>query len=145
VQQRAGVLQHDPRLAALGEQLGDEFAHPRVAPLEHRRVVVVAKVGVLQHPLQVADDGRGAQLRSTAGIRGWCMCRATANALSMPAMSTEVSSRNTGRCRPAATAALTVGSEPHRFGRPSTYSGSFPMIPFSPPDGLRRSVYLIGL
>jgi hypothetical protein len=64
VQQRARVLQHDPRLAALGQQLGDELAHPLVAPLEHRRVVVVAEVGMLQHPLQVADRGRRAQVRS---------------------------------------------------------------------------------
>jgi len=57
VQQGAGVLQHDPRLLALAEQLADELAHPLVAPVEHRGVVVVADVGVLQHPLQVADDG----------------------------------------------------------------------------------------
>ena len=42
----------------------DELAHPLVAPVEHRGVVVVAQVGVLQHPLQVADDGRRAQVRS---------------------------------------------------------------------------------
>jgi hypothetical protein len=64
VQQGAGVLEHDPRLAALGEQLGDELAHALVAPVEHRGVVVVAQVGVLQHPLQVADDGGGARVRS---------------------------------------------------------------------------------
>ena len=64
MQQGAGVLQHDPRLLALAEQLADELAHPLVAPVEHRGVVVVADVGVLQHPLQVADDSRGAQVRS---------------------------------------------------------------------------------
>ena len=67
VQQGAGVLQHDPRLLALAEQLGDELAHPLVAPVEHRGVVVVADVGVLQHPLQVADDGGGAQAWSPGG------------------------------------------------------------------------------
>jgi hypothetical protein len=58
VQQGAGVVQHDARLFALGEQLGDEFARALVGPVEHRGVVVVADVGVLQHPLQVADDPR---------------------------------------------------------------------------------------
>jgi hypothetical protein len=64
VQQGAGVLQQDPWLAALGEQLGDELVHPLVARVEHRGVVVVAEAGVLQHPLQVADHRRRAQLRS---------------------------------------------------------------------------------
>jgi hypothetical protein len=32
--------------------------------VEHGCVVVVAEVGVLQHPLQVADDGGGARVRS---------------------------------------------------------------------------------
>src|SRR5512132_891376 len=64
-----------------------------------------------------------------AGISGWCMCSATAKALSMPPMPTGVSSVNSGRCRPAAIAASTVCSEPHRFGRPSMYSGSSPMLP----------------
>jgi len=67
LEQRARVLQHDPRLEALGEQLGNELAHPLVAPPERGRVVVVADVGVLQHPLQVADDRRAAQL----GPAGW--------------------------------------------------------------------------
>jgi hypothetical protein len=70
VQQRAGILQHDPRLLALGEQLGDELPHPLVAPVEHRRVVVVAQVRMLQHPLQVADDGGGAQVGSPGGDEG---------------------------------------------------------------------------
>ena len=64
VQQGAGVLQHDPRLAALAEQLGDQLPHPLVAPVEHRGVMAVADVGMLQHPLQVADDGGGAQVGS---------------------------------------------------------------------------------
>jgi hypothetical protein len=65
VQQRARVLQHDPRLGAVGQQLGNELPHPLVAPVEHRGVVVVADAGVLHHPLQVADRGRGAQVRPT--------------------------------------------------------------------------------
>jgi hypothetical protein len=67
VQQGAGVVQHDPRLAAVAEQLGDELTHPLIAPVEHRRVVVVAELGVLQHPLQVADDGGVAQVGSAGG------------------------------------------------------------------------------
>jgi hypothetical protein len=42
-------------------------AHALVAPVEHRGVVVVAKLGVLQHPLQVAHDSGGAQVRSPGG------------------------------------------------------------------------------
>jgi hypothetical protein len=73
------------------------------------------------------------------------MCRATANALSMPAMSTEERPRNTGRARPATTAAWIRGSEPHRFGRSSTYSASSPMLLLASPasvplaDQARRS------
>jgi hypothetical protein len=62
VQQGAGILQHDPRLAALGEQPWDELPHPLVAPVEHRGVMVVAQVGMLQHPLQVAHDRGSAQV-----------------------------------------------------------------------------------
>ena len=63
VQQRAGVLEHDPRREPLVEQLGDELAHPLVAAQEYRGVVVVADAGVVHHPLQVADDRRRAQIR----------------------------------------------------------------------------------
>src|SRR5512132_846441 len=73
-----------------------------------------------------------------AGMSGWCMCRATAKALSMPARSTDLGPPNTGQSRPARIAASTSRSEPHRFGRPSRYCGSSPMIPFSPLADLRR-------
>jgi len=33
--------------------------------VEHRGIVVVAQIGMLQHPLQIAHDGGGAQVRST--------------------------------------------------------------------------------
>ena len=62
VQQRAGVLQHGARLLALADQLRDELAHALVAPLEHRRVVVITDVLVVHHVLEIADDLRGAQV-----------------------------------------------------------------------------------
>ena len=62
VQQRARVLEHDPRFAAFGEQRRDELAHARVAVLEDLRVVVVADARVLEHVLQVADECRRAQI-----------------------------------------------------------------------------------
>src|SRR4029453_7466102 len=62
----------------------------------------------------------------------WGIFRGAANALSMPAMLTDDRPSNTGLSRPAAIAASTVCSEPHRLGRPSRHSGSSPIIPFSP-------------
>jgi hypothetical protein len=41
VEQRARVLEHDPRLEPLVEELRDELAHAFVTPQEHPRVVVV--------------------------------------------------------------------------------------------------------
>ena len=62
VQERARVLEHHPRLAALLEELGNELAHALVAPAEHRSVVVVLEVGVLVHVLQVADQPSAADV-----------------------------------------------------------------------------------
>ena len=59
----AGVFQHHPWRLALGDELGDELAHALVAPGEDRGVVVVADALVFHHVLEVADDGRGAQVR----------------------------------------------------------------------------------
>ena len=64
VQQRARVLQHHPRLRALIDQLRDELAHPLIAPTEHRSVVVIADVRVLEHVPQVADQRSRAKLLS---------------------------------------------------------------------------------
>ncbi len=62
VEQGAGVFEHHARLEALSDQCGDELAHARIAMAEHRRVVVVADLGMLGHELQVADQRCGAQV-----------------------------------------------------------------------------------
>ena len=69
-------------------------------------------------------------------MSGCCMCRATANALSMPAMSTEDRPRNTGRARPSETASWICCSEPHRFGRPSMYSASSRTVLLASPSSV---------
>jgi hypothetical protein len=66
VEQRARVLEHHPRLRPLVDQLGDELAHPLIAPAEHRGIVVIADVGVLGHVSQVADQ-RSRSQRPTPG------------------------------------------------------------------------------
>ena len=65
VEQGAGILQHHPRLLALVDQLRDKFADALVAPMEHRRVVIIANALVLHHVLEIADDGRGVQVTAT--------------------------------------------------------------------------------
>jgi hypothetical protein len=67
VQQRARVLEHHPRLGSLLEELGHDLAHPLVATNEHRGVVVVSDLRVLQHVLQVADDRGGPQVGAAGG------------------------------------------------------------------------------
>ena len=52
---------------ALIDQLRDELAHPLIAPAEHRSVVVIADVRVLEHVPQVADQRSRAQLLSAGG------------------------------------------------------------------------------
>jgi hypothetical protein len=66
VQQRAGILQHHPRLHAFVEELGDELTHPLVRGKD-AGVVIVADLRVRQHVLQVADDCRGAQVVAAGG------------------------------------------------------------------------------
>jgi hypothetical protein len=56
VKQGARIIEHNARLLALAEQLRDEFPNPFVAPVESRRVMVVANSGIVHHVLQVADD-----------------------------------------------------------------------------------------
>jgi hypothetical protein len=56
VQQRAGVLQHDARLFAGIDQLPDVRPHPPVTLVKHARVVVVSRMLVIEHVLQVADQ-----------------------------------------------------------------------------------------
>jgi hypothetical protein len=55
-EQIAGVIQHDPRVAALRDQLRQQVGHPPVAVGEGLGVVVVALARVLEHPLQMADQ-----------------------------------------------------------------------------------------
>ena len=57
VQQLPRVIQHNPRILPLVDELGNERAHPLIAPPEHRRVVVVAGAGIVHHVLEVADQG----------------------------------------------------------------------------------------
>ena len=64
-EQRARVLEHDPRLEPLVEEVRDELAHPSVTPQEHPSVVVVTAVRLVQHPLHVADQLGRPQLRTT--------------------------------------------------------------------------------
>jgi hypothetical protein len=67
VQQRARVIEHDPRLAAFFDQLRNELAHPLVAPVKHRRVVVVANGRALHHELEIADDAGGRKVATSGG------------------------------------------------------------------------------
>jgi hypothetical protein len=67
MQQRARVLEHHPRLQPFADQLRDQLPHPPIAPPKHRRVVVIADLGVLLHVLQVADQPRRAQILTTGG------------------------------------------------------------------------------
>ena len=59
------VIEHHPRVFALGDQLRHELAHAPVAPAEHLRVIALFVTGAVHHPLQVADDRRGPELRPT--------------------------------------------------------------------------------
>ena len=55
-EQVAGVIQHDPRIAALRDQLGDDVAHAPIALGEHWGVVVITLAAVLLHVLQMGDQ-----------------------------------------------------------------------------------------
>jgi hypothetical protein len=55
-EQGAGVIEHDPRIAALTDQLGDQLRHAPVALGKGLSVVVVALPRVLEHVLQVGDQ-----------------------------------------------------------------------------------------
>jgi hypothetical protein len=88
--------------------------------VEHRGVVVIAEVGVLQHPLQVADDRRRAQVGSASRDERLVHVQGDGEGA---VDARDVHRRPTADhrlARLAATAASTSCSEPHRFGRPST-------------------------
>ena len=55
-QQGAGVIEHDPRIAALCNQLRDQIRHAAVALGKGFSVVVIAFAWVLQHVLEMADQ-----------------------------------------------------------------------------------------
>ena len=67
VEQATRIVQHDPGLPAFVHQLRDELGHAFVAPMEHRRVVVVADPLVVHHVLEVTDDSRRPQVRAARG------------------------------------------------------------------------------
>lgn len=54
-QQVAGIIEHDTRVAAFGNQLGDEFSHAGIAPSKDSGVVVIPLVGIFKHMLEIAD------------------------------------------------------------------------------------------
>src|SRR5579883_856144 len=60
-----------------------------------------------------------------AGMRGWCMCRAIAKALSISPKPGAPGGRNTGLARMTSSMR---SSEPERLGSPSTYSAISPTI-----------------
>ena len=55
-EQIAGDVEHDPRAAALLDELGDQIGQAPVALREGLGVVVIPLVGVLQHVLEVGDQ-----------------------------------------------------------------------------------------
>ena len=55
-EQIAGVIEHDARIAALSDQLGDEIGEAPVAVGEGFGVVVIALARVLQHVLEMGDQ-----------------------------------------------------------------------------------------
>src|SRR5437773_4110415 len=64
-----------------------------------------------------------------AGISGWCMCSAIANALRARSKSMPLSCRNSGLDRAACKVRSTSDSAPAMFGRPSIISSSSGMRP----------------
>ena len=55
-EQIAGVIEHDARIAALVDQLGNQLRQASVAVGEGFGVVVIALAGVLQHVLEMGDQ-----------------------------------------------------------------------------------------
>ena len=65
-EQGAGVVEHDARAAAAGDQLGDQLRHAPVAVGKGLGVVVIALVWMLQHELEMGDQ----RSISASGNRG---------------------------------------------------------------------------
>ncbi len=55
-EQVSGVIEHDPRVTALGDQLGKNVSQPPVAVSERLGIVVVAHTGMVEHPLKMGDQ-----------------------------------------------------------------------------------------
>ena len=55
-EQIAGVIEHDARIAALADQLGNQLRQASIALGEGFGVVVIAFVGVFQHVLEMGDQ-----------------------------------------------------------------------------------------
>ena len=55
-QQIAGIIQHDPRIGAIGKQLGNDFGQTPIAMGEGFSVVVVTLAGMLNHVLEMGDQ-----------------------------------------------------------------------------------------
>jgi hypothetical protein len=71
-QQVAGIIQHDSRIAACSDQLGQDLSHAPIALGKGFGVVVIALAGMLNHVLQVADQlssgpGRNRRLMHVQG------------------------------------------------------------------------------
>ena len=55
-EQIAGVIEHDPRIAAGVDQLRDQIRHAAVALRKGFGVVVIPLIGVIEHVLQMRDQ-----------------------------------------------------------------------------------------
>jgi len=56
VKQGPRVVEHDAGLLARGDELRYELAHTLIAPVKNRGVVVVARIRMVHHVLEIADD-----------------------------------------------------------------------------------------
>ncbi len=70
MEEASRVLEHDSRLLAVLDQLGNELPHALVAPMEDGGVVVVADVLVIHHVLEIADYLRRARIVASGGNQG---------------------------------------------------------------------------
>src|SRR5262249_205150 len=67
VKKTTGIVQHNARFLAFLNELGNEFSHAFVTPVEDRGVVVIPDLRVIHHVFQVAYDRSSVQIRAT----GW--------------------------------------------------------------------------
>ena len=67
-QKVAGIIEHDPWIAPLADQLRNEISHSSVTLREGLRVVVVAFARILEHVLEM-----GNQFSALTGRNRWLM------------------------------------------------------------------------